>query len=103
MCGSVWDGMHVRPSESIVTLNDTSGRGSGPGHGVAGSMSVDTICCGRSWESVLWTRTCQPRPKLRTLCGGIVTSRVARIVPGAVAGSTVGGDEYQGSGDGLGR
>ena len=87
----------------MVTLNDTSGRGPGPVQGVAGSMMVETICCARSCESRLWTSTCQPRPKLRTLCGGIVTGLVSRIVPGAVAGSTSGGAEYQGSGDGLGR
>ena len=86
----------------MVTLNDTSGRGPGPVQGVAGSMMVETICCARSCESRLWTSTCQPRPKLRTLCGGIVTGLVSRIVPGAVAGSTSGGAEYQGSGDGLG-
>src|SRR5690606_23345892 len=34
---------------------------------------------------------------------GMVTGRESRIVPGAVEGSTTGGEEYHGSGDGLGR
>ena len=100
---SVYDGMHSRPSESIVTLYATSGRGPGPGQGVPGSMIVETTCWGRSWESVLCTSTWWARPRLRALNHGMWTGREARIVPGGVAGSTRGGDEYQGSGEGLGR